>query len=67
MDGEKYKSMMGGWGVVGMGCGGGQKGAVDRLMSCNAPLRVSRLLWVNTLDGSMFHWAIVRGKKLYLY
>ncbi|KAK2176176.1 hypothetical protein NP493_677g01042 [Ridgeia piscesae] len=25
-----------------------------------------RLLWVNILDGSLFHWAIVRGKKLYL-
>ncbi|KAK2176930.1 hypothetical protein NP493_630g00066 [Ridgeia piscesae] len=42
------------------------KGAVVRLMSCNAPLKASRLLWVNTLEGSLFHWAIVRGKKLYL-
>ena len=39
------------------------KGAVVRLMSCNAPLKASRLLWANTLDGSLFHWAIVRGKK----
>ena len=42
------------------------KGAVIRLMSCNALLKASRLLWVNTLSGSLFHWAIVRGKKLYL-
>ena len=81
MGGEKYNSMLGdgGVGVVGMGCGGGLgwwdllsinyrclKGAVVRLISCNAPLNASRLLWVNTLAGSMFHWAIVRGKKLYL-
>ena len=26
------------------------KGAVVRLMSCNAPLKASRLLWANTLD-----------------
>ena len=38
------------------------KGAVVRLMS----LKASRLLWVNILDGSLFHMAIVRGKKLYL-
>ncbi|KAK2183613.1 hypothetical protein NP493_305g03027 [Ridgeia piscesae] len=42
------------------------KSAIVRLMSCNAPLKVSRLLWANTLDGSLFHWTIVRGKKLYL-
>ena len=42
------------------------KGAIVRLMSCNAPLKVSRLLWTNTLEGSLFHWAIVCGKKLYL-
>ncbi|KAK2194169.1 hypothetical protein NP493_2g18052 [Ridgeia piscesae] len=42
------------------------KGAVVRLMSCNAPLKASRPLWVNTLEGSMFHWVIVRRKKLYL-
>ncbi|KAK2187029.1 hypothetical protein NP493_180g03030 [Ridgeia piscesae] len=42
------------------------KGAVVRLMSCNAPLKVSRLLWANTLKESLFHWAIVHGKKLYL-
>ncbi|KAK2178105.1 hypothetical protein NP493_562g03029 [Ridgeia piscesae] len=41
------------------------KGAIVRLMSCNAPLKVSRLLWA-TLGGSLFDWAIVRGKKLYL-
>ena len=64
-----------GGGVVGMGCGGGRgggvywlywrclKGAIVRLMSCNAPLKVSRLLWANTLEGSLFHWAIVCGKK----
>ncbi|KAK2143053.1 hypothetical protein NP493_4671g00001 [Ridgeia piscesae] len=34
------------------------KGAVVRLMSCNAPLKASTLLWVNKLDGSLFHWAI---------
>jgi hypothetical protein len=39
------------------------KGAIVRLMSCNAPLKVSRLLWANTLEGSLFDWAIVRGKK----
>ena len=51
--------------MVGTGCGGGQgwwcvlsiggacKGAVVRLMSCNAPgLKASRLLWANTLEGS---------------
>ena len=27
------------------------KGAVVRLMSCNAPFKASRLLWVNALDG----------------
>ena len=64
MDGEKYKSMMG-EGVVGMGVeghrGGGvycllevPEGAVVRLMSCNAPLKASRLLWTNTLEGSLF-------------
>ena len=42
------------------------KGAVVRLMSYNAPLKAWRLLWANTLDGSLFHWAVVRGKKLYL-
>ena len=54
----------GGVGVVGMGCGEGlgmDKGAVVRLISCNAPLKASRLLWENTLGGSLFHWAIVRG------
>ena len=50
-------------GVVGTGC---LKGAIVRLMSCNAPLKVSKLLWANTLEGSLFHWAIVCGKKLYL-
>ena len=33
---------------------------VARVMSCNAPLKASRLL------ESMFHCAIVRGKKLFL-
>ena len=72
MDGEKYKSMTGeGGGVVGIWCGGGRggcgrlKGAVVRLMSCNAPLKVSRLLSANTLEGNMFQWAIVPGKKLF--
>ena len=37
------------------------KAAVVRLISCTAPLKASRLLWVNTLDGSLFHWAIIRG------
>ncbi|KAK2157636.1 hypothetical protein NP493_1861g00043 [Ridgeia piscesae] len=41
-------------------------GAVVRLMSSNSLLKASRLLWVNTLYGSLFHWASVRGKKLYL-
>ena len=27
-------------------------------------LKASRLLWVNTLGGSLFHWAIVRGKTV---
>ena len=68
VDGEKYKSMMGD-GVDGMWRGAGVvgyvvywrclKGADVRLMSCNAPLKASRLLWVNTLGGSLFHWAIV--------
>ena len=31
------------------------KGAIVRLMSCNAPLKVSRLLWATTLEGSLFH------------
>ena len=26
-------------------------------------MKASRLLWENTLGGSLFHWAIVRGKK----
>ena len=67
-----------GGGVVGMGCGGGRGGGVYWLLEvpegCNcqvnvlqyAPLKVSRLLWANTLEGSLFHWAIVCGKKLYL-
>ena len=68
----KYNSVLGdGVGVVGVGCGGGLgwwdilsiSGAVVRLISCNAPLKASRLLWVNTLGGSLFHWAIVRGKS----
>ena len=42
------------------------KGAIVRLMFCNAPLKVSRLLWANILERSLLHWAIVRGKKLYL-
>ena len=33
-----------------------------RLMSCNAPLKASRLLWVNTLDGSIFYWVLF-GKE----
>ena len=41
--------------------------AVVRLMSSNAPLKASRVLWVNTLGGSLFHWAIVRGKKLHVF
>ncbi|KAK2144632.1 hypothetical protein NP493_4159g00001 [Ridgeia piscesae] len=66
-----------GGGVVGMGCGGGRgggvycllevpeggRGAIVRLMSCNAPLKVSRLLWANTLEESLLHWAIVREKS----
>ena len=77
VDGEKYKSMMGRVGggrdrvwrgtgvvvcVVYWRC---LKGAVVRLMSFNAPLKASRLFWVNTLDCSLFHWAVVRGKKLH--
>ncbi|KAK2191065.1 hypothetical protein NP493_60g03024 [Ridgeia piscesae] len=67
----------GGWGCGGDGVWRGTgvvcvvywrclKGAIVRLMSCNAPLKASRLLWVNTLDGSLFPWAIVRGMKLYV-
>ena len=40
------------------------KGVFVRLMSSNAPLKASRLLWVNTLDGSVFHWAIVQGNLI---
>ena len=36
------------------------KGVVVRLMSCNAHLKASRLLWVKTLGRSMFHFW---GKK----
>ena len=60
MGGEKYNSKLGdGVGVVGMGCGGVVgydvyyrcfKGAVVRLISCNAPLKASRMLWVNILN-----------------
>ena len=39
------------------------KGEIVRLMSCNAPLKVSRLLWANTLEGSLFHWAILFVEK----
>ena len=39
------------------------KGAVVRLISCNAPLKASRLLWVNTLDGSLFHCS---GKAVFV-
>ena len=66
MDGGKYSSVTGkGGGVVGMGVEGDRGGGVYyllevpevvMLMSCNAPLKASRLSWVNTLDGSLFHW-----------
>ncbi|KAK2193629.1 hypothetical protein NP493_11g13003 [Ridgeia piscesae] len=62
-----------GGGVVGMGCGGGRGGGVYCLLKepegCNCQVNVLQctlLLWANTLEGSLFHWAIVRGKKLYL-
>ncbi|KAK2188509.1 hypothetical protein NP493_130g03004 [Ridgeia piscesae] len=42
------------------------KVAIVRLMSCNAPLKMSRLLWANTLEGSMFHWAIVCEKTVFV-
>ena len=42
------------------------KGAVVRLISCNASLKALRLLGINALNGSLVHCAIVRGKKLYL-
>ena len=44
----------------------GLKGAVVRLISCNVPLNASRLFGINALDGSLFHCAIVQGKKLYI-
>ena len=81
VDGENYKSTMGdGVGVVGMGCGGGggwvggiycllevpQGCSCQVIISCNALLKASGLVWVNTLGGSLFHWAIVRGKKLFI-
>ena len=42
------------------------KGAVVRSISCNAPLKASRLLGINALDESLIHCGIVWGKKLYL-
>ena len=50
------------WVVVGIVYWRCLMGAVVRLMSSNSLLKASRLL----LDGSLFHWASVRGKKLYL-
>ena len=61
MDGGKYRLVMGEGGGVEGDRGGGVccfwrylKGAVVRLISCSAPLKASRLLWINTLDESLF-------------
>ena len=67
----------GGWGCGRVGVWRGRGGGVYCLLEvpegCDcqvnvlqAPLKVSRLLLANTLEGSPIHWAIVRGKKLYL-
>ena len=39
------------------------EGAVFRSISCNAPLKVSRLLGINVFRGSLFHCAVVWGKE----
>ena len=72
--GEKYKSMMGrvgcgkDWvwpsGVVYVVYWRCLKGAVIRLISCNAPLKASRLLWVYIFDGSLFQFYLTRFNKI---
>ena len=61
MDEKKYRSVLGDSGAV---YGRYVKGAVVRSISRNAPVKASRLLGINALDGSLFHCAIVQGKKL---